>query len=482
MATLRTWLSRLNIEDAGDASPPNLKWYLPRRRRESRSLIRLSEWPVAIPTAASSSSDEEDEFDVSYDELRPVSRESTKVPLDDFFEDLVSVPDALNNTTSITGDLRCSGSEGISARGYVRRGLVKILSKKTHAKTSQGAFVQAESSESLLLACPFPKYDPSREHIYRTHKQKPNCPRCHAIFKTNTEVETHLREKSTCEVSQGGGLVEGYDAAQGELLKSKKRRKGVETEEDKWKEIFKILFPDRKDVPDPFYRTPFDEPSTTTGTSTKEQDDAESIFTQDIPSSIEDETYSAMERAIGGALGKRKRSRVLDVCKAFAVKMIRQSTQQIASQREPNHVPKSSEARKINQANRQFKIRSNKQPLRTANSRLDEKPDEVGAIPSATQIRQPSEPFKTSGFSSAGGEDEWLSVRPNLENVPVNFGNDNMYWPTPEATFANVNGDLWLDQLLGNGSTLPGLFAEEPDTALEMFSGTAFEGVDPNPR
>lgn len=97
-----------------------------------------------------------------------------------------------------------------------------------------------------------------REHLYRTHKQKPNCPRCHDIFASEAEVREHIKSRTPCEATQGPA-VEGFNSLQEKELKSKKRRPGVVSEADKWKQIFKILFPDRVEIPSP--RKPANPPS-----------------------------------------------------------------------------------------------------------------------------------------------------------------------------------------------------------------------------
>lgn len=47
--------------------------------------------------------------------------------------------------------------------------------------------------------------------------------------------------------------LEGFDKAQERKLKSKKRNAGVQTEEEKWKGVYRILFPDdaEEDMPSP---------------------------------------------------------------------------------------------------------------------------------------------------------------------------------------------------------------------------------------
>ncbi|KAF4822901.1 hypothetical protein CGCTS75_v010449 [Colletotrichum tropicale] len=190
------------------------------------------------------------------------------------------------------------------------------------------------------LACPYLKHDPKtygqrrgcrgasftsthrlKEHLHRTHRQKPNCPRCRMTFSAEADVREHLKSQSLCEVLEGLS-VEGFDEVQEKQLKSKKRGRVVKSEQDKWKEIYRILFPDSTEIPDPLYNLAFDE-TTPTGPAQADHQDAEAIFKQPVPRKLEEETLSLMEDAVGGQLNTKKRRKIMDVCKDFAIKMLR---------------------------------------------------------------------------------------------------------------------------------------------------------------
>ncbi|KAL3301684.1 Nicotinate-nucleotide diphosphorylase [Colletotrichum asianum] len=190
------------------------------------------------------------------------------------------------------------------------------------------------------LACPYLKHDPKtygqrrgcrgasftsthrlKEHLHRTHRQKPNCPRCRTTFSAEAEVREHLKSQSLCEVLEGVS-VEGFDEVQEKQLKSKKRGRVVKSEQDKWREIYRILFPDSSEIPDPLYNLAFDD-TTPTGAAQTDHQDAEAIFKQPVPRKLEEETLSLMEDAVGGQLNTKKRRKIMDVCKDFAIKMLR---------------------------------------------------------------------------------------------------------------------------------------------------------------
>jgi hypothetical protein len=69
-----------------------------------------------------------------------------------------------------------------------------------------------------------------------------HCPRCQAVFEEVNVLTTHLREQPPCELSEET-TIEGFDEAQKEKLKSRKNLNKM-TENEKWRQIYKILFPD----------------------------------------------------------------------------------------------------------------------------------------------------------------------------------------------------------------------------------------------
>ncbi|EXM20770.1 hypothetical protein V3481_016551 [Fusarium oxysporum f. sp. vasinfectum] len=117
------------------------------------------------------------------------------------------------------------------------------------------------------LACPFVKEYPGerwprcqkgwpsvhriKEHIYRSHKAPMYCKRCFRIFKTEKELDAHLRQDPACEVVSPSREMPGIDNETKERLKS---RRGIQniSEEEKWKHMYKVLFPRTEDIPSPY--------------------------------------------------------------------------------------------------------------------------------------------------------------------------------------------------------------------------------------
>lgn len=137
------------------------------------------------------------------------------------------------------------------------------------SKRRRGSLATVASSDtSPRFACPFYKHDPLRyrnrrtcpgpgwqtvhrmkEHLYRAHAQSIYCPRCYSMFDTDIELSNHLRVQH-CQVSEPQPL-EGIDRKTLKALR--KRSPALRLEEDKWRDVYSLLFPDvaTADIPSP---------------------------------------------------------------------------------------------------------------------------------------------------------------------------------------------------------------------------------------
>ncbi|KAL1866466.1 hypothetical protein Daus18300_006701 [Diaporthe australafricana] len=123
---------------------------------------------------------------------------------------------------------------------------------------------RSEEAEVRRLACPFFKRNPYRykdqgkcvgpgwmtvhrlkEHLYRRHRLPIHCYRCHEVFTSDKLLQLHSRSEAQCAVRDEAQEMEGIDALQERHLRSRKRTD--KTEEDKWRDVFRICFP--TDVP-----------------------------------------------------------------------------------------------------------------------------------------------------------------------------------------------------------------------------------------
>lgn len=80
-----------------------------------------------------------------------------------------------------------------------------------------------------------------REHLYRKHC-KVHCQRCKQVFRKQSELAAHAMRPESCRLREGNGPAD--ISAQQELqLKSKKYASRYQSEEEKWREVYRLLFP-----------------------------------------------------------------------------------------------------------------------------------------------------------------------------------------------------------------------------------------------
>ncbi|KAI1425012.1 hypothetical protein F5Y12DRAFT_749273 [Xylaria sp. FL1777] len=124
------------------------------------------------------------------------------------------------------------------------------------------------------LACPFYKRDAHspaisracrgvgwasisrvKEHIYRCHAPKHQCNRCHKGFDSDVDLATHQRSSDPCPLLDTP-LAETISGDQRAQLRhyGGKRVKGAN--EEKWRSLYRILFPGDSFIPSPYYDEP----------------------------------------------------------------------------------------------------------------------------------------------------------------------------------------------------------------------------------
>jgi hypothetical protein len=114
----------------------------------------------------------------------------------------------------------------------------------------------SSSTANQSLACPFYKHNPSqhrscaqaylakisylKQHLFRKH-DLPYCPRCFQTFQDNIRVAEHLRQVPSCDIVDQPSDFPGMTNEQSERIRA--RANPRHTEQEQWKEIWKILFP-----------------------------------------------------------------------------------------------------------------------------------------------------------------------------------------------------------------------------------------------
>ncbi|KAI1799059.1 hypothetical protein F4811DRAFT_565896 [Daldinia bambusicola] len=125
------------------------------------------------------------------------------------------------------------------------------------------------------FACPFYKHDPNahrknrscagpgwaslhrlKEHLYRAHRlPKHVCPRCYDSFDDGKDLAEHIRAAVPCKISDVVPVLQGIDEATEAKLKVRRKNCPGMTDEQRWAEIYKILFPSANlnAMPTPYY-------------------------------------------------------------------------------------------------------------------------------------------------------------------------------------------------------------------------------------
>ncbi|RBA15373.1 hypothetical protein FPRO05_12447 [Fusarium proliferatum] len=155
-----------------------------------------------------------------------------------------------------------TGSSNPKHRGDKKRKAAQLDDQGTdneneggNKEDPQSSSMSIQAREDPKYACPYFKYNPAKEHLYRRHKQpRYRCARCWQPFTDEQGLMDHQRTNEPCPLREME-YVEGFDAAQERSLKSRKRAGQTLSEAEKWRRVFKILFPHvlDDDIPSPFY-------------------------------------------------------------------------------------------------------------------------------------------------------------------------------------------------------------------------------------
>jgi hypothetical protein len=75
------------------------------------------------------------------------------------------------------------------------------------------------------------------------------CVRCWLFFKDQDKLNIHMLATNICE-RRDGQLAEGITPSMEKRLRSRKKLSGDQTEEDRWRTMYRMLFPG-EEVPSP---------------------------------------------------------------------------------------------------------------------------------------------------------------------------------------------------------------------------------------
>ncbi|KAK8223877.1 hypothetical protein HDK90DRAFT_106652 [Phyllosticta capitalensis] len=139
----------------------------------------------------------------------------------------------------------------------------KLNVAKTASDTKKLAcpYYKKSGGNPKTASCVFPGFSSvsrMKEHLYRTHRRPIACPRCCSQFASQGGLDAHIIQPRRCIQALNTPVVDGFGLDQERQLKSKRRMVGVNTEEDKWRAVYRILFPDDIEVPSPYSETDFE--------------------------------------------------------------------------------------------------------------------------------------------------------------------------------------------------------------------------------
>jgi len=127
-----------------------------------------------------------------------------------------------------------------------------ILPQTPAARLACPFFKNNQAKYQSRRTCPGPGWATVhriKEHLYRSHTLPIRCPRCHEVFGTDREKDEHTARTQRCIEAVMSSVddrsSEGIDATQEKLLRSRKRKHMRQlSEEEKWADMYLILFPD----------------------------------------------------------------------------------------------------------------------------------------------------------------------------------------------------------------------------------------------
>ncbi|KAK1752041.1 hypothetical protein QBC47DRAFT_306505 [Echria macrotheca] len=172
---------------------------------------------------------------------------------------------------------------------------------------------------SKWTSCPGPGWDEVhrvKTHLYRRHALPTQCPRCWQLFKVEDSLSAHLQQNPPCVTRENSTPFEGFTKDQEKKLRSRKKAQADTTDEDKWREIYTILFPDDDPAsfPSPYYDTTYYEADETTTSPPRAGDfeDYASFVKREMPTLVRRELEIMFEHEFAD-IDERVRPRVADV-------------------------------------------------------------------------------------------------------------------------------------------------------------------------
>lgn len=247
-----------------------------------------------------------------------------------------------------------------------------------------------------------------REHLYRRHLLPPQCHRCCSVFQNDVALRDHQRDLRGCEIREQLP-PEGFDKEQERRLKSKKRSQVFQSEEDKWKGVYRILFPDDDDANMP---SPYIEYQPCTGQTTEATSVArfQEFSRLELPRMVR-RTLEAVVEQEAQPLEDKLKEQLVDIvkqCQAQLESMFQGTSSKSPSDPPPNAVPTTTKAHR-----RQISVHAKPeaQAIVFGATDLNAQQDPLSPSIARNYLTVPRPPANASSSSSDSGYDSnWLSA------------------------------------------------------------------------
>ncbi|KAL2140828.1 hypothetical protein VTI28DRAFT_3192 [Corynascus sepedonium] len=159
--------------------------------------------------------------------------------------------------------------------------------------------VNPKEGNGKKFACPFCKNNPAKyrttktccgpgwddvhrvkEHVYRRHSSKNFCPRCLDHFDKPELLRKHQRADVPCQLQQKESIHSITEEQEKQL---RARAKPNSSEEDKWREMYRTIFPNEKQIPSPYYDSDANSSTQSTGSQFQSLEEAHEFLRAKIP-------------------------------------------------------------------------------------------------------------------------------------------------------------------------------------------------------
>ncbi|POS77788.1 protein kinase [Diaporthe helianthi] len=225
------------------------------------------------------------------------------------------------------------------AGGFERR-----VSPKTSTSPQESGSSTAEESPAANImkagekrfACPYwwPTVHRVKEHLYRCHTiGKHTCSRCLKKCKSASELLAHQRTSIPCETKTDAFPEGTMMPSQEEALRIKKRVPPNTTEEQRWNEVYLILFPGETGaLPSPFYEDEQTETRLPESAKQPETSDSwlcspseyERYLSQSLPPRVQRELEREVQREFGFVGDAAQTRKVVDMVQKLQLRLFRQ--------------------------------------------------------------------------------------------------------------------------------------------------------------